>query len=332
MTVSSPLVMMVSPDVLQSVRGRPYWNYVFMAVSVLVPMLFGFDIKKLTGDPDRGSSATISLILCFYVYRLVHTWLGWNKIGFLSLSLGVQFFLRGAVISILIAMILELMGISYLKPRQVEWKDAPIALIVGFSEEVSKLLVVVVGLVVIPRNLPEQLVLQPRADDRFTTCVRWWTTLVDTPKALAMAGIAAGFGFMTSENIEYFTLVFTSSAIDEAWQLVVFRIFLNLHPMLTGLAAARLAKEVFQPGQIKNLTIGRLARAIAPSVLIHALFDFGLMFSATNPQETNLDEIFVGISIFLIPANLLAVVLTYRCLPDVNPQPLLDRNEIVTQV
>lgn len=324
--------MVVSPDVLQSVRGKPYWNYIFVAVSVLVPILFGFVVKRLTGDPDRGSSATISLILCFYVYRLVHTWLGWNKIGFLSLSLGAQFFLRGAVISILMAMTLELMGMSYLKPRQVEWKDAPIALIVGFSEEVSKLFVLVTGLVVIPRDLPEQLVLQPRADDRFTSCVRWWTTLVDSPKALAMAGIAAGFGFMTSENIEYFMLVFTSSDVEEAWPLVVFRVFLNLHPMLTGLAAARLAKELFLPGQIKNVTIGRLARAIAPSVVMHALFDFGLMFSATNPEETSLDEIFVGISIFLIPVNLIALILTYRSLPDVNPQPLLVRNEIVTQV
>ena len=270
--------------------------------------------------------ATLSLFMCFALYRLVHTLLGWNQIGFISTCLGAKFFLRGAVISVFMAMVIEFEGFTALRPNTNEWRDVPLSLIVGFAEEIAKLFVVVLGLVVVPHNLPEQLVVNPGPSDRFTGCVRWWTTLVESPKALAMAGMAAGFGFMTCENLEYFFMVFTTLSYSEAAASAAFRVFLNLHPILTGLAAARLATEVFRAN--KQMTFGRIFRALYPSILLHALFDFGLMFSATNPDKDELDGVFVVVSMLLIPLSLILLILTYRKLDSRSTSALLVHNEL----
>jgi RsiW-degrading membrane proteinase PrsW (M82 family) len=318
-------VIFASPETAATVQGRPIWNIIFAIIAIIVPAFLGSKISKLSGDSDRGVVAGFALFFCFAFFRIVHARLARNQPGFLSFSLGAQFFLRGAIVSILLAMAMEQAAISFLGPNEREWKDLPIALIVGFSEEVSKLLVVVVGLNLLSSSLPQQLILEPGPDDNYSTCVRWWATVIRSPKALAMAGIATGFGFMTCENIEYFPAMFLiqDTTIYDVIPAVLFRIFFNLHPLLTGLATARLAHEVYAQTPAKSATIGRITRAILPSVLIHAVYDFGLMFSATNPQDIELDNVLIGISLVLIPMSFGLLVTTYRRLPSVASSPLL---------
>jgi RsiW-degrading membrane proteinase PrsW (M82 family) len=324
--VEGPTVF-ASPETVAGVRGRAYWNLTFAIIAVAVPVWFGSGVARATGDSDRGSLATFSLFACFALCRIVHLALARNQVGFLSFSLGAQFFLRGALLSVFLAMIMEVVAMVYLGPNHSPLKDVPIAILVGFSEEVSKLLFVLIGLNLLPHALPQQLILPPAPNDRYTSCVRWWSTLVESPRALAMAGIAAGFGFMTCENIEYFTVVFYSQApVGDTMAMVLFRVFLNLHPLLTGLAAARLAREVYVGTSIKSVTIGRVTRAIYPSILIHAAFDFGLMFSTTNPDKTVLDDTFITVSLVLIPFSIGLLVWTYRSLPKNGSTSLLVTN------
>ena len=326
MTVDIPVVF-ASPDTVSGIRGRPFWNIIFAVVSFLVPVWFGSKIARVTGDADRGSAATLTLFTCFALYRALHLILGRSQIGFLSLSLGAQFFFRGAFLSVFLAMVMELVAMVFIGPSHAEWKDVPIALIVGFSEEVSKILLVLIGLVLTSNSLPAELVLTSQA----SSCIRWWTVLVESPRALAMAGIAAGFGFMTCENIEYLAVVFVSApSLGGAIPMAAFRIFFNLHPLLTGLATSRLATEVFQGNQgIKMITPGRVTRAVLPSIVIHAAFDFGLMFAATNPDQESLDDAFITVSVVLIPVTVCLLVWTYRKLPSMgSSSPLLVRPNV----
>jgi RsiW-degrading membrane proteinase PrsW (M82 family) len=314
MTITNPPVVFASPDTMEGIRGRPIWNIIFAVAAILIPVWFGSGIVRLTGDPDRGTSASIALFSCFALCRIVHVILGRNQVGFLSFSLGAQFFLRGALLSVFLAMVMELIGMVFLGPSHAEWKDVPVALVVGFSEEISKILVVIVGLSLTRISLPEELVLQGPS----SSCIRWWTVLVESPRALAMAGIAAGFGFMTCENIEYLAAVFAAApSLGAAIPMAAFRVIFNLHPLITGLAAARLSREVFQDNEIKMVTAGRVTRAILPSILIHAAFDFGLMFAATNPEMEDLDDAFITLSVVLIPLTVGLLVRTYRNLPSV---------------
>jgi hypothetical protein len=47
------------------------------------------------------------------------------------------------------------------------------------------------------------------------------------------------------------------------------------------------------------------------------------MFSATNPQDIELDNVLIGISLVLIPMSFGLLVTTYRRLPGVASPPLL---------
>ena len=316
--MTHPPIVFASPDTAASVQGRPIWNLLYAIVAIIVPVFLGSRISHFSGDSSRGFVAGISLFSCFALFRIVHVQLARNQSGFLSFALGAQFFFRGAIVSIVLAMIMELAAMAFLGPNQKEWKDLPIALVVGFSEEISKFLVLVAGLNLLSSSLPQQLILEPGPNDTYTTCVRWWATVVQSPRALAMAGIATGFGFMTCENLEYFQAIFLVDAdLVEIMPTVIFRIIFNLHPLLTGLAAARLAREVFVQTPAKSATVGRVSRAILPSVLIHAAFDFGLMFSVTNPQDVRLDEVFIAVSLILIPLSFWLLAKTYGALSSV---------------
>lgn len=313
-------VVVVSEEIVASVRGRPIWNYVFLAVAVLVSAAFASTLTSLAGDSVTGIFGGLALITCFILARVVHIFLGRGQASFLSTSLAAQFFLRGAVVSIFLAMVLEVVGMTELRPKAVPWKDLPIALLVGFSEEVAKMLSVIAGTVLIAASLPQDLVLlRPELNSQ---CLRTWTVLVESPRALAAAGIAVGFGFMMTENIEYFFMIFTLSSFGESLAAAGMRILLNLHPILTGLASSRLAKLVYASQGVRSISIGKVALALWPSIFLHALFDFGLMFASTNPED-KFDTIFIITSILIIPTALGLLVATYRALPVAGGPPLL---------
>jgi RsiW-degrading membrane proteinase PrsW (M82 family) len=303
----------IAPDSVLSLRGRPEWTILFWIVGGVVPFCFGYAVYLYSIDnaPSRGFGGGIALASCFILLHFVHSFLS-KQSSTISLSLAVQFFLRGAFLSIFIAMVIEATGLSELHPKYVELRDLPIALIVGVSEEFAKFLSLLVGLCLVPSDLPPSLAYL--GEQGCPSCLRWWSVLVDTPLGLAMAGIATGIGFMTTENIEYFFLIFSSLDTQSCVFTALLRICFNLHPLLTGLAAARLATAVFPPPHTRTLTLGKLFRAIWPSVLLHALFDFGLMFASDNPDEQPTDTVLIITSIALIPVSGFLLVKTYRSL------------------
>jgi hypothetical protein len=84
-----------------------------------------------------------------------------------------------------------------------------------------------------------------------------WRTVVYGPVELVALGLSVGFGFMTTENIEYFTAI--NLQPDEGKHVevtslvsrVVFtllRCLFNLHPLLTGLVAVRLSSRIYSKG------------------------------------------------------------------------------------
>ena len=317
-------VLLLNPRAVEGLRGRQCWNPIFVVIAILASAFFGFKVSAYsTQDPlERGMGAFAGIFSCFAVFRGTHAALASRSDNFLSQELSIQFFFRGAVVSIILAMILELVELRSLRPRNVELKDLPIALIVGFSEEISKFFVVVMGVSLLPWNLPQHMI--DTHSGVIFRCIpsscfaRMWTVLIESPRAFAMAGIAAGFGFMTTENLEYFFQVFVQLDITSCIATSVMRIALNLHPLLTGLAAARLAQQVWSNGATaapRTISIGKVAVAMYPSIVIHAMYDFGLMFATSNPGEQELDIVFVLISLLLIPTSYYMLVRTYRSLP-----------------
>lgn len=327
--VSQPTLVLKS-DQVESVRGRPLWILIFRIFGLVVPALFGYLVYSVSDSDQlvRGMDAFMAMMLCCVVFWSLQKVLSARAPGeCLHPALAVQFFFRGASVSILLAVMLESFGMSTNRPRYAVWKDVPIAFTVGFAEEVSKLFVVVLGTFLIPSQLPESLVLNQ--DDATCMrciptgfCVRSWTTLIESPRALAMAGMSVGFGFMFSENLEYFFLVFTTMDTTTRIITMVLRILLNLHPILTGLCAARLASILWTSSEPRSISIGKIAACIWPSVVMHAIFDFGLMFTSTNPDLDELDVIFIVVSLSTIPIAIITLLKTYKRLPHVSPSPV----------
>ena len=319
-------MLVLKLDQVQSVRGRPTWVFIFRIFAIVIPALFGYLVYSVSESDqvNRGSDAFIGMALCCAVFWLVRSMLSSRAPGeSLSAPLAVQFFFRGASVSIILAVMLESFGMSTNRPRYVMWKDVPIAFTVGFAEEVSKLFVVILGTFLIPTQLPESLVLN-QGDMTCMRCfpvgccVRTWTTLVESPRALAIAGMSVGFGFMFSENLEYFFLVFTTMDTTTRMITMVMRIVLNLHPILTGLCAARLAGRIWTSAVPRSISIGKLAASIWPSVIMHAVFDFGLMFAASNPDDGEMAAIFIIVSLLIIPVSGISLWRTYKFLPHVS--------------
>jgi RsiW-degrading membrane proteinase PrsW (M82 family) len=264
----------INNDDISRVRGRTIWLSFFKLIILTVSALFGY-VVCASSDSDelgRGISAGIAIFACGAIFQIA---VGSMQRRFesqaLPVPLAVQFFIRGASVSILLAAGLEVFGMSFNRPREVEWKDIPIALTVGFAEEVSKMLMVIAGICLIPTNLPESIV--PETNETcmrcipVSGCVRAWTVLIESPIALATAGLSVGFGFMFSENLEYFYIVFTTMDVTTRLITMGLRILTNLHPILTGLAACRLASNIWLQGTPKTVSIGKVAKYQALSFM-----------------------------------------------------------------
>ena len=96
-------------------------------------------------------------------------------------------------------------------------------------------------------------------------------------KGLMLAGFSVGVGYMVWENAGYFAVFEAVDSMDPGvlLEMVLFRIFFNPHPYLTGIAAGRFAKTASDvpPSNGRRLTADVLLKVLWPSALLHALYN-----------------------------------------------------------
>jgi len=320
---------------LAAVRGRPCWNMCCLMIYIVSStfifwvayIMAGAANKAIEKDPyidgkaesDFGSGhvAAIKLrvqmlnpALCAYLSSLglmfslfiagmiITNWRSSGSRPAISTSLLVQFMLRGASLSIVVAIALEYSGQRFIRrvtmaqPRDTFWHGdkivkALLMVVVGFSEEFAKLIAATCGTCLSKETLEE-------TSGGCWCCNRiCCRVLLESPKALALAGLAAGFGFMAVENVEYVMVsalkpvatpvgTTTEQILSEqdsksgvAVITILVRVFFNIHPWLTGLSTVRLGQVAFD-GEPTTACLGpfTLLWAVFPSALIHAVYDY----------------------------------------------------------
>jgi len=274
MTVSS--VRMVNKDIIRNPVSEPYPGYANVTVTR----------SPITEPGKSGYEASVGVALSGVVACILT--FAWRARGDVQVRMAVlgQYALRGATISAFIAMFLEIIGGAVLASsgfveQGLSLGNLLMMIIVGVSEEGGKLTAVLLGTWI-------SAVALKQAAPSCCVCTR---LLIESPRALILAGFSAGFGFMIIENVEYVMAVASTppthySSDDQedegANALMVISIFticvrvlLNLHPWLTGWSAARLANLVFSEARDTAIpTFGELLWCIAPPAAAHAAFDF----------------------------------------------------------
>jgi len=98
------------------------------------------------------------------------------------------------------------------------------------------------------------------------------------PKGVMLAGFSVGVGFMVVENCTKFCLAFrlppmeNDDIVFRLFRLIFFRILLNPHPILTGIAAGRFTKF----SNAEKLTLETMWNVLWPSTLLHVLLNIVL--------------------------------------------------------
>jgi len=250
-------------------------------------------------DPGRSAYlASLGIMLSLMVAFMIMA----NRIRgmaeIISNSLLIQFMLRGATFSILVAVSLEAIGQNFLNKRGLITQTAAthgrlfgialMMLVVGFSEEFAKLMAATCGTSLSQTRVSREKAREGCCHKHF--CHVW----VSSPRALALAGLACGFGFMALENVEYIlAVVMRAPSIPEGNKedkdfeytegvafavtmiIIAVRVLLNLHPWLAGLSALRVGRVAFQSEPTTAcLKTDVLIWACLPSALIHAAYDF----------------------------------------------------------
>lgn len=309
-------------DDLVAARGRPCWTSFCAASVVLLSVAtFLFTLTVLTkvgksqdAAPDQGSAddhvgmrhpakhpgersyeagqgvAMSVALMGFLIFRRRQAYSVRISSGLLA-----QFAIRGATLSCLIASFLEISGIwtlrhltglsnhALLPSSPGDASGASIAfvaltmMLVGVSEEFAKASVVLLGTWL---SAGAMRLASPNWFQRL------WQVLVESPRSLMLAGLAAGCGFMTVENVGYLMsagLMYDKddSAAAERFMrcvIVAVRVGLNLHPWLAGITCARIAQVSFAQGrETPALSLKEFAWALLPAAAAHAAFDFGLV-------------------------------------------------------
>eukprot|EP00929_Paragymnodinium_shiwhaense_P107244 TRINITY_DN73320_c0_g1_i1.p1 TRINITY_DN73320_c0_g1~~TRINITY_DN73320_c0_g1_i1.p1 ORF type:complete len:535 (+),score=84.73 TRINITY_DN73320_c0_g1_i1:214-1818(+) len=240
----------------------------------------------ITNPGERAFLAAHSVTLsvfsaCLYLW----SWRKQDNVN-ISSSLLAQFAFRGGSLSLAVALLLESAGMMFLnetgsmEPEGANMSTALVMSVVGFSEEFAKIIAVSWGTVVLVSAVTST------TDHCCSSCLR---TVVDSPRGLMLAALAAGFGFMTVENAGYVMVaamtppttevVFSSHSGDGVFDraprhpmmgdrnvvsedttdaaaitfwtcaTIAIRVLLNIHPWLAGVSAARLANTVFKDGR-----------------------------------------------------------------------------------
>lgn len=296
-------------DDLTAARGRACWTYccggsVFL-LSLLTFLITLFLLSAAKTHPkeagrgpqhpgerafEAGEGVALS-VACFAILILRR-----RHAASLHISTGLisQFAVRGATLSVIVATILELLGIlgvNYVTgtpPRDLVPSDkskaggegmlfvsAAMMGVVGLTEEFSKAIALLCGTWISASALRAS---QPSW--------RPWRLLVESPRGIMLAGLSVGCGFMTMENFGY--LLSTGLMYDKhdsvlaerisRFVIVFVRVGLNLHPWLAGITSARVARICFEDGRnTLSLSLPEFAWALAPSVVLHSLFDFSLV-------------------------------------------------------
>lgn len=208
----------------------------------------------------------------------------WRHSGNVAISSGLmaRYAARGGTISCFIALVLEMLGGSLLGSLGIEIPATMMAL-VGISEEGAKMTAFLLGTWLIGSAMEETT---PRC------CGQWWRVLIESPRALMLAGMCTGFGFMIVENVEYLissaatpgertavdgkdTEMVGAAAVNFAtWFTIAIRVILNIHPWLAGITAGRIATIAFQHNYtFAWLRVEDMMWAIWPSAFAHGLFD-----------------------------------------------------------
>jgi len=310
-------------DRLRALRGRKCWTYccvIFVVVATFLifelTLFVVADINHHINESgismapfvqvlpiiDAGSRAYVSsMSLVLSVFSACYYLSNWRAAGSPKTSGGllVQMGFRGTSFAVFLAMFLELyfggllnrvttqgMGLNY--------STLMIMMMVGISEEAAKTGAVIVCTLFVP----------PPPDPEVESChmlvTRMFRLLIDNSKALALCGMAVGFGFMTGENVGYVMSAATvppvvdpqmeasekevrqATAAQGVVTLLV-RVAFNIHPWLSGLSACRLGKFAFNADTGKaKLNWGSEVRVrsflwcIWPAAAIHGLYDFAV--------------------------------------------------------
>eukprot|EP00927_Polykrikos_kofoidii_P024827 TRINITY_DN22468_c0_g1_i1.p1 TRINITY_DN22468_c0_g1~~TRINITY_DN22468_c0_g1_i1.p1 ORF type:complete len:676 (-),score=100.43 TRINITY_DN22468_c0_g1_i1:77-2104(-) len=222
------------------------------------------------------------------------------------------FGLRGATLSIVVAGAAELLALSLLSmftgdgihsegssnneiPSRLksayhsgaDLRGMSMMFLVGTVEELAKACVLLGGVVLVATTIrPSESTWEEGC------CWSCCQVLVETPRGLMLAGVAAGFGFMTVENGLYLAEVASTPPIafgDTGMDIeldrfamrllrlitVAIRIGLNIHPWLAGITASRVAKILLADdrGVNVNLGVAELSWAITPSAIVHSIYN-----------------------------------------------------------
>ena len=242
--------------------GKPWYRWVFLMSVCSITALIFFIVDKVAVDFEfeRAATAALSFALSVLVFlRFVIT----QRVP----PIAFQYCARGATLAVIVAVALEIWSQTSIQTTSGPYATAAIMFFVGFSEEGGKLLSLLVA------TSYETSRLQPS---------RWCATLVRDPQLFAYLGVCVGFGFMLTENIEYFLLVDLQDPPEVSnGELRMARIvtallrsFLNLHPVLSGLVAARLASRLVKRANDLHSHVGDWLHALWLPALIHGGFDF----------------------------------------------------------
>jgi len=251
-------------------------------------------------------------LICVFYFR----W-AWNVR--ITDGLVSHFMLRGAFMSTILAIGFEMVGFAFIKavfaylvPQMSE--GAPEAgqpqtisitfammMFVGLAEELAKAIPLLAGVWFCRTSM-----LQSAGATK--SC---WASLLDSPRALMLAGFAIGSGFMVTENAKYLIQVSVVQARPgqqlsgqglETFRVMIVcvRIFGNLHPWLTGLTAGRVAQIVFAETpalQRPYLSLYEFMSCLALAATIHGLYDFCV--STMNELALLIIIGFVGFSMWM---------------------------------
>eukprot|EP00929_Paragymnodinium_shiwhaense_P075580 TRINITY_DN38655_c0_g1_i1.p1 TRINITY_DN38655_c0_g1~~TRINITY_DN38655_c0_g1_i1.p1 ORF type:complete len:568 (-),score=96.37 TRINITY_DN38655_c0_g1_i1:177-1880(-) len=148
---------------------------------------------------ERAFLAGHGVALSFFIACLtMWTWRHYGSVK-ISNALLAKYAIRGGTVSLAAALLMESGGLMLINAAGNESDGANVSTglvmsMVGFSEEFTKLIAVTVG---------TSLVLDSYTRTTRESCSAALASLVESPRALMLAGLAAGFGFMTVENAGY---------------------------------------------------------------------------------------------------------------------------------
>ena len=287
---SAPLTIVLDPHSYRRlIDGRSHFKWLCPLISIAATAAISFLVLKTS--PDRAQERSITAALSFVLSLSLFVWFACS---YLSLALAFQYALRGATVGVFATVVLESWSQSVLASSPPLVALPAIMFGVGFAEEGGKLLSLLfhTALTLTSLNL------------HAGGCLGvWCQSLVAERRGLLLLGICVGFGFMLTENLEYFYIVNistdpTNSANTERFGRIVtglLRSFLNLHPLLTGWVAARLGKKVYSR-EDRQTHAGDWLHALWPSAMVHGAYDLAVTVVPNLVGGELLGE-FIGLAI-----------------------------------